>query len=317
MPHVLIALLALGAPAPSSIPGTGGFMSAIPAGYGFLCMTWAGQGLVLVSADGTERVLFEIRHSGYESISEPAFSSGRIAFAGRGPTTDEVVVIDTTGARLASYGPYSSAGRPSWDSSERLWYQADGCLMSEGGIVLEGIGDVAAVISPTGKRAAWPLESGLVVADVSGAGADTLLLGSPVLLPVWMDGSRLLVPDLYGSIWLVQGAEASVVAEGESPAWDPASTGLFSARTTDDGMSITSSRIVFSTLGGASADVGAPPGTMPVRPEACGMGAAAVDASSGAVLLLPFDREDAVLYKTRVRGPFPPGQDISAAADGS
>src|SRR5512136_2677265 len=109
---IIIAILASSPLRGFAVPGTAGCMSVEEVGDRFLCMTWAGQSLVLVGADGSERILFELRDSGFESISEPAESRGRIAFTGRGSSSAEIVVLDTAGVRLASYGPYAEAGPP-------------------------------------------------------------------------------------------------------------------------------------------------------------------------------------------------------------
>jgi hypothetical protein len=304
---VELVILAAGPPQACSVPGTGGFMSAMEIDGGFLCMTWGGMGLSLVEMDGSRTSLFETSDSGFESISEPAAHGGRIAFTGRGRSGDELVVIDTDGVGCASFGPFAEAGNPSWDSSGHLWFTADGALWMDGEKRADATGDVPMRISPSGNRAAWTLDDeGLVLFDVEQSLADTVRAGGRLLQPFWIDDDRILVPGLDGMVWLIRGDTALPLIAGESPSWSPAAGGFFLADTRDDGLSITSSEIFFSTLSGSTARVRAPEGAIPVRPSACSFGVVAIDASTGALILMPFDRRSATLLKP-ARGAGPTG----------
>jgi hypothetical protein len=279
------------------IPGTAGYMMAFEAGDGFLCMTWAGRSLVLVEADGSASTLIDTGEEGFESISEPALSGSLIAFAGRGRDSDEILVIDESGRLVDSFGPFRAAGSPSWDASGRLWFPADGGLWMDDSLRIPGVGDVPVEISPSGTGAAGILcEAGMSLIGLGGGG-DTILVDRRVISAEWIDDERLLVEDGEGTVWLVRNGSAIDLTRGESPSWSPSANGFFCVRTRDDGHYMISSEIVFSNLSGSTAPVQAPAGTVPVRPAASTAGLTAVDASTGAVLSIPFDRKEAVLTK--------------------
>lgn len=293
-----LAILAAGPLQACLVPGTGGFMSALEMDGGFLCMTWGGMGLSLVTIDGSCTALLETSDTEFESISEPAVHGDRIAFTGRGSSGDRLVVIDSDGVRCASFGPFAEAGNPSWDASGHLWFTADGALWMDGEKRAEATGDVPARISPSGYRAAWPLDDGgLVLFEIGQSLADTVPAGGRLLQPFWIDDDRILVPGLDGVVWLIRGDTPLPVIAGESPSWSSAAGGFFLADTRDNGLSMTSSEILFSTLSGSTARVRAPEGAIPVRPSASSFGAVAIDASTGALILMPFDRRSAILSK--------------------
>jgi|GEM_PF-2215751 hypothetical protein len=278
------------------IPGTSGFMSVTPLGPDLLGTRWGGTAFVRLALDGTAEVLYALEGGPFESLSPASVHDGLIAFAGRGREGAAILVLDGAGRQVDRLGPYAECGNPAWDGAGALYFTADGMLLRDGEVLpFEAEGPVTP--SPSGALAALAAPGGgVIVLDLPASTADTVAREATVTGMSWAGDARLLLACSDGQVLLCRTGRrvASRVITGEGVSWSDLLDGFLTSRMTDDGHFVTSSTVVFCNLGGGWAELDCPEGSMPSHPCSFGAGAAAIDAGSGSVLLLPFDRSAAL-----------------------
>lgn len=306
MPHamnwflgILLDLLASGfafAPAQGRwtiVEGSGGYMTASAFGEGFICLRNAGMALEILHPDGYVEELARVDEAGVEWLSEPEVQgtlAGFLLGAGGG---SRLLTADTSGTVTERCREEDGTlGRPAWRPDGGLLYTMDGRVCLDGEETSLEAEAFLLTPSPSGESVAWSIGSNhLLVGCIDDGSTASFDLPATVLRPVWIDEGRLLVPVADGTIWMLDRPDATLERFGGTGeiAWNGRMALGVVVESSDDGHMITGSRCFLMTANGLRTPVGVPAGTAPVSPRSAPCGFTAVDAFTGAVMVLRVD----------------------------
>ncbi len=297
--EILLDILASGfafSPAPGGwtmVEGTGGFMTASAFGEGFVCLRHAGMAVEILHPDGLVEELSRVDEAGVEWLSEPEVQGAMAGFLQGAGGGSRLLMADTAGTMTEHRRDESGTlGRPAWSPDGRLLYTLDGRVYMDGEETALECDAFLLTPSPSGESVAWSGGSNeLLVGRIDDGSTASFDLPAAVLRPVWMDEGRLLVPVSDGTIWMLDRPDASLERFGGTGeiAWNGRMALGVVIESSDDGHMITGSRSFLVAANGLRAPVGVPAGTAPVSPRSAPWGFTAVDAFTGAVMVLRVD----------------------------
>lgn len=277
----------------SIVEGTGGHMTASAFGEGFICLRHAGMALEILHPDGLVEELARVDAAGVEWLSEPEVQGVRAGFLLGAGGGSRLLVADTSGTvterRREEEG---TLGRPAWSPDGRLLYTLDGRVCLDGEETSLESEAFLLTPSPSGESVAWSDGSDqLLVGRIDDGSAASFDLPAAVLRPVWIDEGRLLVPIADGTIWMLDLHDATLGLFGGTGeiAWNGRMAVGVVIESSDDGHMTTGSRSFLVAANGLRAAVEVPAGTAPVSPRTAPWGFTAVDAFTGAVMVLRVD----------------------------
>lgn len=191
-------------------------------------------------------------------------------------------ILKVTREGFAMFGPYERAGLPCWDHDGNLWYTADGSLMVNGEESGLSLSAHHVSVSPRARRLVHTdRQDRLLVMCMVTSDTDTLSTEHRYFGPFFVTEQVIVSPSLDGGIWWFEGCEPVFVDFGEHPVWWPERNALVFVKTTDDGISITSSDIWLWTREGGSERLTLTPGVFEMNPAPSSRGIHYVDVRSG------------------------------------